>query len=219
MAEKLVGQNYETQISARKSPDARDTPKISEPGACCSRALLLKRRTHTRKSAASTRARRWRARRQGDPAVPSSARSEGSVSTTWETLRANPYSERALASEPLESGEPVLAVCAIDEATAAEAIEESRFGGRAAVQRRSCRDAQAGRSHGSGRGNVWVRPTPTPGSLRRFRNQRSQVGPTSSSAEFNEGRLPTGESTDPVWFVRARRRGFKKRRWCSTKRS
>src|SRR2546421_5583456 len=38
-------------------------------------------------------------------------------------IRANPRGERALTNEPLYQGEPVLAVAAVDEYTAAEAIE------------------------------------------------------------------------------------------------
>src|SRR5215472_6830856 len=41
-------------------------------------------------------------------------------------IRANPKSERALTMEPLYQGEPILAVAAVDELTAAEAIERIR---------------------------------------------------------------------------------------------
>src|SRR5439155_11097327 len=39
-------------------------------------------------------------------------------------IKANPRGERALTNEPLYQGEPVLAVAALDEYTAAEAIEK-----------------------------------------------------------------------------------------------
>ena len=42
-------------------------------------------------------------------------------------IRANPRSERALTMEPLYQGEPILAVAAVDEYTAAEAIEKIRI--------------------------------------------------------------------------------------------
>src|SRR5258707_13552091 len=42
-------------------------------------------------------------------------------------IRANPKSERALTMEPLYQGEPILAVAAVDELTAAEAIEKIRL--------------------------------------------------------------------------------------------
>ena len=42
-------------------------------------------------------------------------------------IQANPKSERALTMEPLYQGEPILAVAAVDELTAAEAIEKIRI--------------------------------------------------------------------------------------------
>src|SRR5260221_619363 len=51
------------------------------------------------------------------PAPASSVADNGSV------VQANPFNERALTNEPLYCGEPVLAVAAVDELTAAEAIE------------------------------------------------------------------------------------------------
>ena len=38
-------------------------------------------------------------------------------------VAADPHNERALTNEPLYEGEPILAVAAVDESTAAEAIE------------------------------------------------------------------------------------------------
>ena len=45
------------------------------------------------------------------------------VTDLGETIRANPKGERALTNEPVYAGEPVLAVAAVDEETAAAAIE------------------------------------------------------------------------------------------------
>src|SRR6202162_4789413 len=42
-------------------------------------------------------------------------------------IRANPKSEKALTMEPLYQGEPILAVAAVDELTAADAIEKIRI--------------------------------------------------------------------------------------------
>src|SRR6266581_5960235 len=46
-----------------------------------------------------------------------------SVSDNGAAIQANPFNERALTNEPLYRGEPILAVAAVDELTAAEAIE------------------------------------------------------------------------------------------------
>jgi xanthine dehydrogenase molybdenum-binding subunit len=50
-----------------------------------------------------------------------------SLTDNGTVIRANPKSERALTMEPLYQGEPVLAVAAVDELTAADAIEKIRI--------------------------------------------------------------------------------------------
>src|SRR5260221_9448241 len=47
-----------------------------------------------------------------------------SLTDNGTVIKANPKSERALKMEPLYQGEPILAVAAVDELTAAEAIEK-----------------------------------------------------------------------------------------------
>jgi len=47
-----------------------------------------------------------------------------SLTDNGTVIKANPKSERALTMEPLYQGEPILAVAAVDELTAAEAIEK-----------------------------------------------------------------------------------------------
>ena len=49
------------------------------------------------------------------------------VNDAGQVIKANLKSEMALTNEPLYQGEPVLAVAAIDELTAAEAIEKIRI--------------------------------------------------------------------------------------------
>src|SRR6202451_2728739 len=50
-----------------------------------------------------------------------------SLTDNGTVIRANPKSEKALTLEPLYQGEPILAVAAVDEFTAAEAIEKIRI--------------------------------------------------------------------------------------------
>src|ERR1035437_5367905 len=50
-----------------------------------------------------------------------------SLTDNGTVIKANPKSERALTMEPLYQGEPILAVAAVDELTAAEAIEKIRI--------------------------------------------------------------------------------------------
>ena len=47
-----------------------------------------------------------------------------SVADNGAVIQANPFNERALTNEPMYKGEPILAIVAIDELTAAEAIEK-----------------------------------------------------------------------------------------------
>src|SRR6202161_3567475 len=49
-----------------------------------------------------------------------------SLTDNGTVIHANPKSEKALTMEPLYQGEPILAVAAVDELTAAEAIEKIR---------------------------------------------------------------------------------------------
>src|SRR3979490_1485452 len=49
------------------------------------------------------------------------------VNDAGQVIKANPKSEKALTNEPLYQGEPVLAVAAIDELTAVEAIEKIKI--------------------------------------------------------------------------------------------
>src|ERR1700723_2813770 len=50
-----------------------------------------------------------------------------SLTDNGTVIRANPKSERALTMEPVYQGEPILAVAAVDELTAADAIEKIRI--------------------------------------------------------------------------------------------
>ena len=49
------------------------------------------------------------------------------INDTGQVIRANPRSETALTNEALYQGQPVLAVCAVSEAIAAEAIERIKI--------------------------------------------------------------------------------------------
>ncbi len=92
------------------------------------------------------------------------------VNDMGQTLRANPYSERALTAEPLYQGEPVIAVAAVDEQTAAEAIERIKIKWDVLpFNVDPLETLRPGAKTARVEGNVWIRPTPTPGQPRRFR--------------------------------------------------
>ena len=212
MAEtKLVGQNYETpDIRAKVTGRARYAEDFRAPGMLFAR-LLLSPYSHAKIRSIDTSA------ALAMPGVKAILLPEDvpgpkdQVNDMGQTLRANPYSERALASEPLYQGEPVLAVCAVDEATAVEAIEKIKIRwdvlpfnvDPVATLRPGAATARV-------EGNVWVRPTPKPGEPPPLPEIKDLKWTEEQFAEFNEGRLPMGEHTDPAWSYGDVDAGFKK---------
>ena len=116
-----------------------------------------------------------------------------------------------LTNEPLYQGEPILAVAAVDELTAAEAIERIQSRLRAAarsssIRSRACGPDGAERAH---EGNVWVR--------RRRRRRRPPAGAAAAApsvetlkwtdADFaaaEDGQLPMGKAHRRVVVRRSR---------------
>src|SRR5271170_733548 len=74
-------------------------------------------------------------------------------------IRANPKSEKALTMEPLYQGEPILAVAAVDELTAAEAIEKIQIDFEALpFVIDPLETLRPGGPNPRADGNIWVRP-------------------------------------------------------------
>jgi CO/xanthine dehydrogenase Mo-binding subunit len=126
-----------------------------------------------------------------------------SVDDVGRVIKANTRAERALASEPLYEGEPILAVAAVDEYTAAEAIEKIQvdleplpFAVDPLVSLRP--SGPTARTEG----NIWFRPpapaakpgepppVPPPIEVKDLKWTEEQF------AEAEEGRLPMGEAID-----------------------
>jgi len=137
-----------------------------------------------------------------------------SINDNGTVLLANKRGDRGLTMEPLYQGDPILAVAAIDEVTAADAIEKIRldleplpFVVDPLVSLRP------GGPNARTDGNVWVRgpqPPPTPG------RPPAIVPPDVATlkwteadfADYKEGRLPMGKATDE-WTVGDLEAGFK----------
>src|ERR1700694_2073564 len=124
MAEKkLVGQNYSTpDLRAKVTGRARYAEDFRAQGMLFAR-LLLSRYPHARVKSIDTSA---ALALPGVKAILTADDVPGpkdQVNDAGQVIKANPRSERALTSEPLYQGEPVLAVAAVDEQTAVEAIE------------------------------------------------------------------------------------------------
>jgi xanthine dehydrogenase molybdenum-binding subunit len=118
-------------------------------------------------------------------------------------IRANPKSEKALTMEPLYQGEPILAVAAVDEFTAAEAIEKIRIDFEPLPFVIDPLDTlRPGGPNPRTEGNIWVSappPAATPGS-----RPPSPPPPTigvlkwteADFADEKQGRLPMGKTPD-----------------------
>src|SRR5579863_6800202 len=84
-----------------------------------------------------------------------------------QVIPANPLGERGLTNEPVYQGEPILAICAVDELTCAEAIEKIRIDfERLPFVVDPLVSLRPGGPNARVEGNVWIRPpanAPAPG--------------------------------------------------------
>src|SRR6187549_980895 len=121
---KLIGQNYSTpDLVAKVTGRAKYAEDYRVEGMLWTK-LLLSPMPHARVTRLDTRA------ALAMPGVKAILTEDDlpapadSVSDGGQTIRANVLGERALTNEPKYEGEPILAVAAVDELTAAEAIEK-----------------------------------------------------------------------------------------------
>ena len=138
-----------------------------------------------------------------------------SVTDLGVTIKANPLGEKALTMEPLYQGEPVLAVAAVDEYTAAEAIEAIDIEFEPLPFAIDPLDTlRPGGPNPRIGGNVWVRPSmppqkpgekppsPPPPHIGELKWTKDDF------AEAEHGRLPMGKAQDE-WVVGDLNAGFK----------
>src|ERR1700679_3890291 len=121
---KLIGKNYETpDLYAKVTGQAKYAEDYHADGMLFCK-LLLSPLPHARVKHIDTRAALampgGKAILMADELPPPS----DSFANNGTLIKANPKSERALTMEPLYQGEPILAVAAVDELAAAEAIEK-----------------------------------------------------------------------------------------------
>jgi len=137
-----------------------------------------------------------------------------SINDNGTVIVANKRGYRGLTNEPLFQGDPILAVCAVDEQTAAEAIEKIKID---LEPLPFVVDPLATLRPGSPNprtdGNVWVRGTPPPPAPGR----RPGIVPPDVTvlkwtnedfADYKDGKLPMGKATDE-WTVGDIDAGFK----------
>ena len=126
-------------------------------------------------------------------------------------IPANPLGERGLTNDPVYQGEPILAVCAVDELTAANAIDTIRLD----IQRLPhvvdpLVSLRPGGPNARVEGNVWIRPTPVPGTPVPPPQVKEIKWTEADFADYNEGKLPMGKATDPEFVFGDVEQGFKK---------
>ena len=146
-----------------------------------------------------------------------------SVTDNGAVIKANTQGERALTNEPVYQGEPILAVAAVDELTAAEAIEkidiefeplpfvvdpldQPAAGRPERADRRQCLDPATG----AAASRASSRASPPPPEVRRLKWTEAEF------AELKEGRLPMGKATDE-WSYGDLEPASRTPRWCSTR--
>jgi xanthine dehydrogenase molybdenum-binding subunit len=125
-----------------------------------------------------------------------------------EGIVASTFSERGLTNEPLYEGEPILAVAAVDETTAADAIEAIDIDFEPLPFVTDPLEAmRPGSPNPRPEGNVWFRPAPaSPGAAVSSQPQERKW----TEADFSaapEGQLPTGAATDE-WTYGDLAKGF-----------
>jgi xanthine dehydrogenase molybdenum-binding subunit len=150
---------------------------------------------------------------QDDLPAPADSRTDNG-----EIIKANKRAERALTMEPLYEGEPILAVAAVDELTAAEAIEKIKITyERLPFVVDPLESLRPGGPNARTDGNVWVRPAappPQPGRPPGPPPLPEVVELKWTDADFAEakqGRLPMGKVANPTdeWTVGDLDAGFK----------
>ncbi len=191
---KLVGQNYVTpDLVAKVTGRAKYAEDFRAEGMLFTK-LLLSPVPHARVRSIDTSA------AEAMPGVRAILRADelpapaDTVTDLGETIRANPKAERALTNEPVYAGEPVLAVAAVDEETAAAAIEAIRvdFEPLPFVVD-PLESLRPGGANPRLEGNVWGRPPAAAGSPPGPLDIQEMKWTEADFAEYDQGKLPMGK--------------------------
>ena len=197
MANKLVGQNYQTpDLVAKVTGRAKYVEDYKVDGMLHAR-LLTSPLPHARARNIDV------SRALALPGVkaillpdeiPSPA---DSVTDLGAVIKADLRGERALSAEPVYQGEPVLAVAAVDETTAIEAIELIDIDWEPLPFNVDPIDSlRPGTPTARAEGNVWKRPVAAPGQQPGAPDVVMVKWEEKDFAEYAEGKLPMGTPAD-----------------------
>ena len=189
---KLVGQNYTTpDLVAKVTGKSKYAEDFRVDGMLFAK-LLLSPLPHARIRSIDTSA------AEAMPGVRAILRASelpapaDIVTDLGETIRANPMGEKALTDEPVYAGEPVLAVAAVDEETAAAAIEAIRVDWEVlpfVVD--PLVSLRPGGPNPRAEGNTWGRAAGAPGQPGPLEVQPLKWT-AEDFAEYDQGKMPTG---------------------------
>lgn len=210
MANKLVGQNYQTpDLVAKVTGRAKYVEDYKVDGLLHAR-LLTSPLPHARAVRIDV------SRASALPGVkaillpdeiPSPA---DTVTDLGAVIKADQRGEKALSGEPVYQGEPVLAVAAVDEQTAVEAIELIDIQWEALPFNVDPIDSlRPGTPVARADGNVWLRPPAGPGQPPNPPDVQLLKWEEKDFAEYAQGKLPMGKPTDE-WSYGDVDAGFKK---------
>ena len=126
-------------------------------------------------------------------------------------IPANLLGERGLTNDPVYQGEPILAVIAVDELTAAEAIETIKLD----IERLPHAvdplvSLRPGGPNARVEGNVWIRPVVPPGQPAPPPQVKEVKWTDADFADYKDGKLPMGHATDPEFVFGDVEAGLKK---------
>jgi xanthine dehydrogenase molybdenum-binding subunit len=190
---KLIGKNYVTaDLHAKVTGQAKYAEDFRAPGMLFCK-LLLSPLPHARVRHIDTRA------ALAMPGVKAILTADDlpapadTVTDNGTVIKASKWGERALTMEPVYQGEPVLAVAAIDELTAAEAIEKIQIDFEPLpFVIDPLESLRPGGPNPRTDGNVWVTTQTASGQPEVKELKWTEA----DFAEFKEGRLPMGKTPD-----------------------
>src|SRR5438874_2501161 len=210
MANKLIGQNYVTpDLVAKVTGQAKYAEDFPADGMLFAK-LLLSQYPHGRVKKIDASKALAMPGVKGILTADELPAPADVVADLGQRIAANTKGERALASEPVYQGEPVLAVAAVDELTASEAIEKIEIEWeQLPFVVDPLVSLRPGGPNARLEGNIWGRPKPpvqgqpvAPPAIEELKWTAAEF------ADYDQGKLPMGKVPDE-WTVGDVEAGFK----------
>jgi xanthine dehydrogenase molybdenum-binding subunit len=210
-ANRLIGQNYQTpDLLAKVTGQAKYAEDYKVDGMLYAR-LLLSPMPHARVTRLDTREALAMPGVKGILTADELPAPADIVTDLGQTIKANLKGERALTNEPLYQGEPILALAAVDEQTAIDALEKIVIEYEPLPFVVDPLEAlRPGSPNPRTEGNIWGKPAPpaTPGAAPGIPDITEWKWTEQDFADYDAGKLPMGKPTDE-WTFGDLEAGFK----------